>query len=295
MTLFCAEPLRPAACCVEDALVTRGWTVGLQTGPSARLALRRLLQTPDAGMLVLCVPEAIDRGVEAKLRAGLDPEDRGELHIIPFDTPRGVIEAVERLAGIPTRHRPRHRPRRAVLAEPTLVEQAVVPDRWRGYGMLGAAAVLAVAALGVSGRPSPPPAAKAGVGEPRSAVEPSVAASSPLLEDVLFSNAVRRAVPVHDTWDRSEVRPRPSRRSRSDTRSERRRFQAPDETPADVEHLPPAPLEDSPGLPDDDTVPTIEGTATPSVRMVPGVPVSQTIGPFARIDAAVSTRPGHGP
>src|SRR5690606_6171302 len=116
VTLLCPEPLRASACCVEDALIARGWRVRLEFGAGAR-------RWGDRELKVRGTAEPLDPDVEAQLRLGVDPDGRGDFQIVVFDTPRAVIEAVERLGGATTRRR-RLAPRRGrtYLQHATLVE-----------------------------------------------------------------------------------------------------------------------------------------------------------------------------
>mgnify|MGYP001168301851 CR=1 FL=1 len=145
--LLCSEALRPHACCVEDALRTRGWATRLEIGKRARRWVRRAPPGPDV-LRILLVPEQLDPAVTAKLRAGSDPTNRGALQIVSFETPRGVVAEIERLGGYPaTVHRRPSAPRR-VLAHPTLCEQALHTDRrWR----VGVAAAVAAFSVGWAG------------------------------------------------------------------------------------------------------------------------------------------------
>ena len=145
--LLCSEALRPHACCVEDALRTRGWSTRLEIGKRARRWVRRAPPGPDV-LRVLLVPEQLDRAVTDKLRAGSDPSSRGGLQIVSFETPRGVVAEIERLGGFPAVvHRRPAAPRR-VLAHPTLCEQALHTDRrWR----VGVAAAVAAFSVGWAG------------------------------------------------------------------------------------------------------------------------------------------------
>jgi hypothetical protein len=140
--LFCAEELRPSACCIVDALHTRGCEVSLFTGPDARQQLRM----PAAAdvLRVVWAPEVPDRRIRDRLRAGLDPEGQGDVLVLGATTPKGVIEAVDAF-GAPPRRRRRRSPyaRRTYLANPTLCERRLDA---KGYGGgLVAAAALALA------------------------------------------------------------------------------------------------------------------------------------------------------
>ena len=265
MTLFCAEALRPAACCVEDALVARGWEVALETGTAARPALAQLLQEPDAGLLVLCVPERVDASLAARMRARLDPEGRGDLHVVSIETPRSVIEAVEELGGTSRVRRVRRARRpRSVLAHPTLVEQQVGPGRM-GWAAIGAAAALVVVALGLDLRTRNARSELPTTSEQPQAV---VRETSTLVDDTVLSATVPSA--FEDEEDE---------RSRFEVRVSRPVFDPPPEQEAeladddvvDYAMLEPAPLED-------DELATSRPRA---VGSVPGIRRTYTLDPFA--------------
>lgn len=137
--LFCADELRPAACCIVDALLTRGYDVSLLTGTEARAGL----QLPASADLlrVVWTPEGTDRGTRSRLRDALDPDAAGDVLVLAATTPRGVIEAIEAF-GAPRRTRSRMAPRRhTYLAQPTLMERRIEPKRWV-TSMLGAGAIV---------------------------------------------------------------------------------------------------------------------------------------------------------
>lgn len=139
--LFCADELRPAACCIVDALLTRGYDVALLTGAEARAGLQ-LPANADV-LRVVWTPDGTDRGTRSRLREALDPDAAGDVLVLPAPTPRGVIEAIEAF-GAPRRRRSRMAPRRKTyLAQPTLMERRIEPKRWAA-SMLGAAAIALV-------------------------------------------------------------------------------------------------------------------------------------------------------
>lgn len=198
VTLYCAEPLRAAACVVADSLAARGWRVRLESGSSAKAALRRSLRTHSGGLRVVCVAEPLDRDVERKTMRALDREGRGDLIIVPLETPRTVVQAIEKHAGtfVPSR-RASNRATRAYLARPTLVESQLDVGQWWRYGLAGvatAAAVFAIVAAGVSAEsgaraaraetPRPQPTAIQRSAEPSRLVDDMVyAARAPVLDD----------------------------------------------------------------------------------------------------------------
>ena len=145
-TLFCAEALRAPACVVVDALTVRGWSVRLQTGDAAREALKRF-RDPKAGLRVLCLPEPLNVAAREALRKALDPLHRGDLLIVDFFTPRTVVEHVLTFSGYrvgPRRRTLGRRTTRSYLAQPTLLESAVDVGYWSLYGVVAAAAGVAI-------------------------------------------------------------------------------------------------------------------------------------------------------
>jgi hypothetical protein len=143
--LYCAEELRPSACCIVDALHARGYEVSLFTGPEARSHLR--IPASAEVLRVVWAPEVPDRATRDRLRAGLDPEALGDVMVLGATTPRGVIEAVDAFGAPPRRRRLRaHHPRRTYLAHPTLIERRVDTHGYGG-GLLAAGAI-AIALLG---------------------------------------------------------------------------------------------------------------------------------------------------
>ncbi len=153
--LFCADELRPAACCIVDALLTRGYDVALLTGAEARAGLQ-LPANADV-LRVVWTPDGTDRGTRSRLRDALDPDAAGDVLVLPAPTPRGVIEAIEAF-GAPRRRRSRMAPRRKTyLAQPTLMERRIEPKRWAA-SLLGAAgiAVALVSGLWFTSDPAAP-------------------------------------------------------------------------------------------------------------------------------------------
>lgn len=135
--LFCAEELRPAACCIVDALHARGYEVTLATGNDAR----GLLQQPaSADMLrVVWAPEGTDRDARSRLRDALDPDAAGDVMVLAAATPRGVIDAIDAF-GTPRKRRRVAGPRREFLVQPTLVERKLDARGWSG-SVLGGLAI----------------------------------------------------------------------------------------------------------------------------------------------------------
>lgn len=138
--LFCAEELRPAACCIVDALHTRGYEVTLATGADART----LLQQPASAdvLRVVWAPEGTDRDARSRLRDALDPDAAGDVMVLAAATPRGVIDAIDAF-GTPRKRRRLAGPRREFLVQPTLVERKLDPRRWSG-SVLGGLAITCV-------------------------------------------------------------------------------------------------------------------------------------------------------
>ncbi len=141
--LLCPEVLRPMACCAEDALTVRGWDVSLEIGSAARRWVRHAPPGPPA-VRVLCVP-AIEPALAERLRRGLDPMRAADFHILSFDTPHGIVQEIERLAGHRQPRRRRPLESRPYLVQPTMLEEQAHVDRgWR----VGALAMVAAAILG---------------------------------------------------------------------------------------------------------------------------------------------------
>ncbi len=154
--LFCAEELRPAACCIVDALHTRGYEVSLITGSEARAMLQ---QPASADLLrVVWAPGSPDSRSRARLREALDPDAAGDVLVLAAPTPRGVIEAIDAF-GAPARRRRVAHPRRGYLAQPTLMELERGARSWWVGGSAVAGLVLGViAVVGLSRGPAAVPA-----------------------------------------------------------------------------------------------------------------------------------------
>lgn len=202
VAIFCAEELRPAACVVADALVVRGYAVSLETGANARKALQLSLAGESRGLRVLCVPQALDRKTHRKLYEGLDGDLRRDLLVIPLETPRVVIDAVEARAGV-KRARPHRRYTRTYLAQPTIAESRSDVRRFAGSGLLAAAGTAAVALVVGFALPGQPDA----VAETKRSA-PVVEPPSMLLDDAVLgatvpdTSAVDRDEPPSRTWRR---------------------------------------------------------------------------------------------
>jgi len=145
--LFCSEALRPAVCCVVDALEVRGYSVQLRTGRNAGAVLQRSRRRCDADLRVVFAPEALDRDVHRKLLQRLDPDKRGDVLLLSFDRPLDAIESIVRAFRRLDPMRPRRRPSRTVLAHPTMVERELDVGRWWRPVMAGAATMAAMVAV----------------------------------------------------------------------------------------------------------------------------------------------------
>lgn len=138
LILLCSEEMRFVACGLEHALVSRGWNVRTEYGKDARPWIQKVpVERPS--LRVLCIPGTVDRDLADRLRSAYAPEPEADLHILGVDDSRGLVQEIERLAGVRTPgRRPLSAPPR--LAHPTLVESAVPVQRsWR-IGMAAAAA-----------------------------------------------------------------------------------------------------------------------------------------------------------
>jgi hypothetical protein len=146
LILLCCEDLRPVACALEAALGSRGWQVDVEFGADARPWVQRApLERPS--VRVLCVPGTVDRVLAQQLRTAFAPEPDADLHILGVDDSPGLVQEIERLAGVRT---PSRRPLTAAprLVHPTLVETQVRRERsWR----IGAAATLAAFVVTLGG------------------------------------------------------------------------------------------------------------------------------------------------
>jgi hypothetical protein len=152
--LFCADELRPAACCIVDALHARGYEVSLLTGPEARIGLQ---QPASAEILrVIWAPEGTDKQSRSRLRDALDPDSAGDVMVLASSTPRGVIDAIDAFGTPPRRSRIKGPlGRRTFLANPTLMELDRGAKGW--LPGVAAASVVAVFVIGglsfLGGRP----------------------------------------------------------------------------------------------------------------------------------------------
>lgn len=139
--LFCADELRPSACCIVDALHTRGYEVSLFTGAEARVGLQ---QRANADVLrVIWAPEGPDKKARSRLRDALDPDAAGDVMVLAATTPRGVIEAIDAFGLPPRRSRLCATPRKTYLAQPTLMERKLETKHW-ATSALGAGAIALV-------------------------------------------------------------------------------------------------------------------------------------------------------
>lgn len=149
--LFCADELRPAACCIVDALHTRGYEVSLLTGPEARIGL----QHPASAEIlrVIWAPEGTDRGMRSRLRDALDPDSAGDVMVLASTTPRGVIDAIDAFGTPPRRSRIKGGlARKTFLAQPTLMELDRGAKGWLpGAAAAGVLGVFLVGGLSLGG------------------------------------------------------------------------------------------------------------------------------------------------
>ncbi len=143
VAIACAEDSRPAACCVVDALIARGYDAELQTGADAKSALRRDVDDPGR-LRVLWLPDHGAKKTKDALRRALDPQGAGDVLVLASPTPRGVIEAIEAFAAGKERPRARSGPRRTYLDHPTRCESTVDVRGFMGATMAAAAATAAV-------------------------------------------------------------------------------------------------------------------------------------------------------
>ena len=171
-----------------DGLTVRGYEVQLETGPDARKALRRSLQSTRSALRVVCVSEALHPDTATKVLRSLDPAGRGDLLIVPLRTPRQVIERVERAFGQGQR-KPLRRTTRAFLAHPTLVESTLDRRRMSTYGVAAVASTALFVgglhlALALDDAGRTPTMATETVAPLETPVEPSR-----LVDEVVLSNA----------------------------------------------------------------------------------------------------------
>jgi len=198
VALFCSEALRPVVCCVIDALEVRGYRVHLRTGRNAGGALQRSRRRRDADLRVVFIAAGLEPGVREKLQLGLDPHQRGDVMVLPFDRPRDAIEAIEIATGrIPPRRVRPPRPTRAALTHATLVESKVDMRRWVRPAFTGLATIAALAAVVIASSPAPRSA------EPiaQSPATPVTAKPKVLPRSEGITLAATRPAPAAATWD----------------------------------------------------------------------------------------------
>lgn len=141
LILLCCEDLRPVACALEDALRSRGWQVDVEFGADAKPWVQQVPPVRPS-LRVLCVPGTVDPTLAQQLRAAFRPEPEADLHILGVDGSPGLVQEIERLAGVrtPARRSLAAAPR---LAHATLVEQQVRSERtWRVAAVSALAAFL---------------------------------------------------------------------------------------------------------------------------------------------------------
>lgn len=231
VAIACAEDTRPAACCIVDALVARGYDVVLQTGSDARSALRR--DDDDPGRLrVLWIPDYGDRPTKERLRRALDPQGAGDVLVLASPTPRGVIEAIEAFAAGRDRPRVRSGPRRTYLDHPTRIEASLDVGGFLGAAVASAGATAALfLAIRIGGEMLAPTAqASAATSVPVEATARPAAPRPRAIDPTVLGSAVAPLPPaIEDDVDELEgMSPPPAKPKRERTSS---RKDASDEAP----------------------------------------------------------------
>jgi hypothetical protein len=210
--LFCADELRPAACCIVDALHTRGYEVSLVTGPEARVMLQ---QPATAEILrVIWAPEGTDKQTRSRLRDALDPDAAGDVMVLASTTPRGVIDSIDAFGTPPRRSRLKGgSPRKTFLAQPTLMERKVDARRWVPSA-IGATAIVAVLIGGMwswsSSEKRPTESSPARMTEamsPPKAAEPVLASGRVALDDLDIEDDDEEPIIFDDTPVRRKAAP----------------------------------------------------------------------------------------
>jgi hypothetical protein len=146
LILLCCEDLRPVACALESALLGRGWEVDVEFGADARPWVQKVPPVRPSVRL-LFVPGTVDRALAQQLRAAFRPDPEADLHILGVDDSPGLVQEIERLAGVRTP------PRRPLASAPRLVHPLMVETQarrersWR----VGAASALAAFVITLGG------------------------------------------------------------------------------------------------------------------------------------------------
>jgi len=276
VALACAEDARPAACCIVDALVARGYDVVLHTGIDARSALRPAPDDPGR-LRVLWIPDH-HRPTKDQLRRALDPNGAGDVLVLCSPTPRGVIESIEAFASGRERARTRSGPRRTYLEHPTRVESSLELRRI-GPAVVGAvaatAALLVAVKLGspertiASAQPATETSARAAKPSPRRGLDPSVLGSA--------------MTPLDDADAMTDEAPRRARTRRAPSRPPRVEPTPALPVSAPTAELAPAPLEeDVRRIEAGVSAPTVPVLAAPTLEAVRALrPEPRVIDPFA--------------
>ncbi|MCX4241845.1 hypothetical protein [Paraliomyxa miuraensis] len=145
LILLSSEDLRPVVCALEDALRSRGWEVDLELGAAAKPWIQQVAPVRPS-LRVLCVP-SVDPNLARQLRTAYRPDSDADLHIVGVDRTNGLVQEIERLAGVQS-PRPRPLSESPRLAHPTVVESQLQRERrW----LVGATSALAVFALTLGG------------------------------------------------------------------------------------------------------------------------------------------------
>lgn len=223
VAIACAEDSRPAACCVVDALVARGYDAELRTGADAKSALRR--DGDDPGRLrVLWLPDHGAKATKDALRRALDPDGMGDVLVLASPTPRGVIEAIEAFAAGKERPRSRSGPRRTYLDHPTRCESTVDVKGFMGATLAAAAATAAVLlAIRFGSDMMQPPEPRAATAQLDGQATPSRPARRAVKDEPVLGNAI---APLDEPAILDDEPPVPDvvhERSRSRTRAPERR------------------------------------------------------------------------
>jgi len=143
LILLCCEDLRPVACGLESALRSRGWEVDVEFGVDARPWVQQVPPVRPS-VRVLCVPGTVDRTLAQQLRTAFRPDPEADLHILGVDDSPGLVQEIERLAGVRTP------PRRPLSAPPRLTHATMVETQVRRERSVRVGAVSALAAFAIT-------------------------------------------------------------------------------------------------------------------------------------------------
>jgi hypothetical protein len=271
VAIACAEDSRPAACCVVDALIARGYDAELQTGADAKSALRRDVDDPGR-LRVLWLPDHGAKKTKDALRRALDPQGAGDVLVLASPTPRGVIEAIEAFAAGKERPRARSGPRRTYLDHPTRCESTVDVRGFMGATIAAAAATAAVLLAIRFGSdmmaPSGPPALAA-------QVEGQATPARPVRRAAIDERVLGSAVAPLEELPTIDEDLAPSRITVRERASTRTRTRVPSEAAAEDAPAEAAPLEDVVTVAAPEPV-VLAPTTSPAL----GRPRTATIDPF---------------